>query len=145
MTQLLLQCTFKNVTAPSLSMDLNLIKRINMASLVQLITFQSSKVQIFNWLHQEICDRNKNEEPNDSNALAHDSCCVEEDQHKTWSCPTLSQGKNRQTGKQRRRGCPNKQGSLRKWSQVQIERRCQVPGAIQASSGHVDGLPGQLS
>lgn len=74
-------------------MDLNLIKKINMASLVQLITFQSSKVQIFNWLHQEICDMNKNEEPSDSGALAHDSCCVEEDQRKAWSDRTLSQGK----------------------------------------------------
>lgn len=47
--------------------------------------------------------------------------------------------------RQRRRGCPNKQGSLGKRSQERGEPRCQAPGAIQASTGHVDGLPGQLS
>lgn len=47
--------------------------------------------------------------------------------------------------KQRRRECPNKQGSLQKRSQVRLELWCQVPRAIQASSGYVDGLPGQLS
>lgn len=51
-----------------------------------------------------------------------------------------------QTGwRQRRRGCANKQGSLGKRSQVRVERRCQAPRAIQASAGHVNGLPGQLS
>ncbi len=39
-----------------------------------------------------------------------------------------------QTGwRQMRRGCPNKQGSLGKKSQVRVELQCQEPGAIQAS------------
>lgn len=51
-----------------------------------------------------------------------------------------------QTGwRQRSRGCPNKQSSLGKKSQVRVDLQCQAPGGIRASTGHVDGLPGQLS
>lgn len=51
-----------------------------------------------------------------------------------------------QTGwRQRRGGCPNKQGSLGKRSQERVGLHCQAPRAVQASAGHVSRLPGQLS
>lgn len=59
--------------------------------------------------------------------------------------PHFLKVKKHTSWKQRRRECPNKQWSLQKRSQVRLELWCQVPRAIQASSGYVDGLPGQLS
>lgn len=51
-----------------------------------------------------------------------------------------------QTGWRQRSGRrPNKQGSLGKRSQERVELPCQAPRAVQASAGHVSGLPGQLS
>ena len=58
-------------------------------------------------------------------------------------CPKVKQ----QTGWRQRRGegAQTSRGSLGKRSQARVELQCQAPGAIQASTGHVNGLPGQLS
>lgn len=64
---------------------------------------------------------------------------------KLEAIPHCLRVKQQTSWRQNRRGCPNKQDSLGKKSQVLVELQCQAPRAIHASTGHVNGLPGQLS
>lgn len=61
-------------------------------------------------------------------------------QHRARSSPALSQGKATDRLETEEERVPKQAGLS-----GEEELRCQAPEAIQASAGHVNGLPGQLS